>query len=58
MTLRRFRRAVALGFEIILCIVRFQLLRLSGPLTLERRALWIQQIGAQDGCQPGHCVSS
>lgn len=43
MSLRRFRRAVALGFEIVLCIVRFQLLRLGGPLTLERRALWVQQ---------------
>jgi 1-acyl-sn-glycerol-3-phosphate acyltransferase len=42
MSLRRFRRAVALGFEIFLCIVRFQLLRLSGPLMLERRALWVQ----------------
>ena len=43
MTLRRARRAAALGIEIVLCIVRFQLLRLSGPLTLERRALWVQQ---------------
>jgi len=43
MTLRRARRAAALGIEIILCIVRFQLLRLSGPLTLERRAYWVQQ---------------
>jgi 1-acyl-sn-glycerol-3-phosphate acyltransferase len=43
MTLRRARRAAALGIEIILSIVRFQLLRLSGPLTLERRALWVQQ---------------
>jgi 1-acyl-sn-glycerol-3-phosphate acyltransferase len=43
MSFRRFRRAVALGFEIVLCIVRFQLLRLRGPLTLERRALWVQQ---------------
>jgi len=43
MTLRRARRAAALGIEIILSIVRFQLLRLSGPLTLERRAYWVQQ---------------
>ena len=42
MTLRRFRRAVALAVEIILCIIRFWLLRLSGPLTLERRAIWIR----------------
>jgi 1-acyl-sn-glycerol-3-phosphate acyltransferase len=34
---------VALGFAISICIVRFWLLRLSGPLTLERRARWIQQ---------------
>lgn len=42
MTLRRLRRAVALAIEIILCIVRFWLLRLKGPRTLVRRALWIQ----------------
>ena len=42
MTLRRFRRAVALGIQIILCIIRFWLLRLQGPRTLERRALWGQ----------------
>ena len=57
MTLRRFRRAVALVFEIFLCIVRFWLLRLSGPLTLERRALLASADGAQDCCQPGYCVS-
>ena len=38
-----FRRALALGFAIILSIVRFWLLRLRGPLTLEKRALWVQQ---------------
>jgi 1-acyl-sn-glycerol-3-phosphate acyltransferase len=42
MTLRRFGRAVALGFEIIRCISSFWLLRLKGPRTLERRAYWIQ----------------
>jgi 1-acyl-sn-glycerol-3-phosphate acyltransferase len=42
MTLRRFRRAVALGFEIIRAIVTFWLLRLQGPRTLERRAIWVQ----------------
>ena len=36
------RRAVALLFSILTCIVRFWLLGLSGPRTLERRALWIQ----------------
>lgn len=43
MSLRRFRRAVALGFEIFRCIVSFWLLRLEGPRTLERRAMWVQQ---------------
>ncbi|MGA3263461.1 MAG: 1-acyl-sn-glycerol-3-phosphate acyltransferase [Terracidiphilus sp.] len=43
MSLRRFRRAVALAFILILVILRFWLLHLRGPLTLERRALWIQQ---------------
>jgi 1-acyl-sn-glycerol-3-phosphate acyltransferase len=38
-----FRRAVALGFALALCIVRFWILRLRGPLTLEKRALWVQQ---------------
>jgi 1-acyl-sn-glycerol-3-phosphate acyltransferase len=41
-TLRRTRRAVALLFSILTCIVRFWLLGLSGPRTLERRALWVQ----------------
>jgi 1-acyl-sn-glycerol-3-phosphate acyltransferase len=34
---------VAVGSAIILCIVRFWLLHLRGPLTLERRARWVQQ---------------
>jgi 1-acyl-sn-glycerol-3-phosphate acyltransferase len=34
---------VALGSAIILCIVRFWLLHVRGPLTLERRARWVQQ---------------
>jgi 1-acyl-sn-glycerol-3-phosphate acyltransferase len=42
MSLRAIRRAVALGSILILCIVRFWLMRLRGPLTLERRALWTQ----------------
>lgn len=41
--LRRLRRAVALAIELVLCIFRFWLLRLEGPRTLERRALWMQQ---------------
>ena len=43
MTFRRFRRAVALAFSLALCIVRFWLLHLTGPVTLYRRALWVQQ---------------
>jgi 1-acyl-sn-glycerol-3-phosphate acyltransferase len=42
MTLRRIRRAVALVFMLALCIFRFWLARLRGPMTLERRALWLQ----------------
>lgn len=38
---RRIRRAVALGFEIFLSIVRFWLLRLNSPHTLETRARWM-----------------
>jgi 1-acyl-sn-glycerol-3-phosphate acyltransferase len=43
MNLRRFRRAVALVFTLVLIILRFWLLRLRGPLTLERRAVWVQK---------------
>jgi 1-acyl-sn-glycerol-3-phosphate acyltransferase len=42
MSLRRFRRAVALGLALALCVVRFWLMRLCGPMTLERRARWVQ----------------
>lgn len=42
MNLRAARRAVALGFTLILCILRFWIIRFRGPLTLERRALWMQ----------------
>jgi len=37
------RRAVALVFALGLSIVRFWLLRLRGPMTLEKRALWVSQ---------------
>ena len=37
------RRAVALAFVLATSIVRFWLLRLGGPRTLERRARWLQQ---------------
>jgi 1-acyl-sn-glycerol-3-phosphate acyltransferase len=33
---------VALASALVLCILRFWLLRLRGPVTLERRALWVQ----------------
>ncbi len=42
MSFRAIRRAVALGSVLILCILRFWLMRLRGPLTLERRAQWTQ----------------
>ncbi len=42
MTLRRIRHAVALVFVLTFCILRFWLARLRGPMTLERRALWLQ----------------
>jgi 1-acyl-sn-glycerol-3-phosphate acyltransferase len=43
MSLRRFRRAVALAITLVLVVLRFWLLRLRGPLTMERRAVWVQQ---------------
>lgn len=43
MSLRLFRRAVTLGFALITNILCFWILRLSGPRTLERRALWLQE---------------
>ena len=43
MMLRRFRRAVALVFALALCVVRYWLKRIRGSLTLEQRAVWLQQ---------------
>ena len=43
MKLRTLRRAVALGSALILCVLHFWLERLRGPMTLERRARWLQQ---------------
>ena len=37
------RRAVALVLALALCIIRYWILRLRGNLTLEKRALWVQQ---------------
>src|SRR5579871_4350793 len=41
--LRRLRRAVALAVALAACILRYWLAHLRGPMTLERRALWLQQ---------------
>ena len=43
MSFRSVRRAVALGFVLAASIVRFWLMRLKGPRTLERRARWVQK---------------
>ncbi len=43
MRMRVFRRAVALVLVLIASIIRFWLMRLSGPRTLERRARWVQK---------------
>jgi 1-acyl-sn-glycerol-3-phosphate acyltransferase len=42
MIFRRLRRAVALGFALAACALRFWLIRVRGPLSLEQRALWLQ----------------
>ena len=42
MTFRRVQRAVALVFVLGLCILRYWLRRIHGPLTLEQRADWLQ----------------
>jgi len=41
-TLRRVWRAVALALALAMCVVRYWVARLRGPMTLERRALWLQ----------------
>ncbi len=43
MNLRRIRRAVALAFALTFCIIRYWLMHLRGPMTLERRARWLQE---------------
>ena len=47
MRLRRFRRAVALVFALATGIVRLGLLRVSGPLTPERRGKWFQETASR-----------
>jgi 1-acyl-sn-glycerol-3-phosphate acyltransferase len=39
--MRQVRRAVALAFALAMCVVRYWLARLRGPMTLERRAVWL-----------------
>ena len=43
MILRRLRRAVALAIALASCILRYWVARLRGPMTMERRALWLQE---------------
>lgn len=40
---RRVRRAVALAFALAICILRYWLKRVRGPMTLEERAEWLQE---------------
>lgn len=42
MSLRRIQRAIALAVALALCTLRYWLLRLRGPLSLEQRARWLQ----------------
>lgn len=42
MIFRRLRRAAALACALLKCAIHLGLLRLGGPLTLARRALWLQ----------------
>ncbi len=42
MNLRAARRAVALGLALLLCVLRFWIAHLRRPLTLPRRAHWVQ----------------
>ena len=45
MRLRAIRRAVALGFALIVCVLRYWSIRLRGSVTLEQRAQWMQFAG-------------
>jgi lyso-ornithine lipid O-acyltransferase len=42
MRLRAFRRAVALVFSLAFCVIHYWLIRMRGPLSLVRRARWMQ----------------
>jgi 1-acyl-sn-glycerol-3-phosphate acyltransferase len=39
---RRYRRAVSLAWALGLCMMRLALIRVGGPVTPLRRALWLQ----------------
>ena len=43
MMLRRVRRAVALAITLAICVLRYWVRRFHGRMTLERRALWLQE---------------
>ncbi len=45
MNLRAVRRAVALGFALVVCVLRYWSMRLRGPVALEQRAQWMQFAG-------------
>lgn len=45
MNVRAARRAVALAFALARCVLRYWLIRVRGPVTLERRAYWLQSSG-------------
>lgn len=42
MIFRRCRRAVALAWALLVCRIRYVAMRLRGPMSPERRALWLQ----------------
>lgn len=42
MRLRAYRRAVALAFALTGCVLRYWSQRVRGPVSLDRRALWLQ----------------
>lgn len=57
MNRRAVRRAVALGGVLVLGVFHFWILRLRGPLSLEQRALWLQQTCRAVLKSAGVCLS-
>ena len=45
MNLRAVQRAVALGFALVVCVLRYWSMRMRGPVALEQRAQWMQFAG-------------